>query len=321
MSPPLVTTAQSVPPIRNNNNNNNNNSDTTTTTTTITKFTQVDCIEQEHVARTHTALDKKMTMTMQHNMHERKAMTTAVQHRAEIKSEAELKAEVKAHTMCEARISNNETTVKTFSDEFTTSMTTQDHMDFYTALSVESAPCFTAQRFSSKKHFDDIELSDGACAMLNEPNAGGASEMSEAMSFEILRTCFGAQLEKTEMAIEYEWDGWSKKTDYSIRMMKQKFGVSVTRAMKYRGIFKEHDAMHLLTKKLYGVTMSTRDVLEHDAWTKQLLHIWATDDYIVDVLQAAYNKIDSNLVSNTAVLVTVADKNDWIFTNRSAAFC
>jgi len=42
-------------------------------------------------------------------------------------------------------------------------------------------------------------------------------------------------------------------TDYVCEIFGHKVGVSVTRAMKYRGVFMEEDAVTLLNKKLLGI--------------------------------------------------------------------
>lgn len=55
-------------------------------------------------------------------------------------------------------------------------------------------------------------LSVGAMRVLQEENAGGASEFSEAVSFEILHRLFDCELLKTEMNIKYAFGPWSKKT-------------------------------------------------------------------------------------------------------------
>lgn len=41
-------------------------------------------------------------------------------------------------------------------------------------------------------------------------------------------------------------------TDYVCEVFGQRLGVSVTRAMKYKGDYSEEDALHLLCKKLKG---------------------------------------------------------------------
>ena len=53
------------------------------------------------------------------------------------------------------------------------------------------------------------------------------------------------------MEVEYFPEGGSI-TDYMVRMFDQPLGVSVTRAMKFRGEFDVEDAQRLLNKKLNG---------------------------------------------------------------------
>jgi len=177
-------------------------------------------------------------------------------------------------------------------------------------------PAFGVQYFSASPeiHFDHLKLSEGAHKILYSPNAGGSSERSEALSFEILRKVFGAQLVKTEMGIEYEWS-ISKRTDYSAKIYKTRYGVSVTRAMKYKGEFGVDDATALLTKKLNGVNLSSRDVVEPDAWSKQILHIFTETINNSQVLALAYDKLSDDLKANTVVIVTVTPDSDWLYFN------
>jgi len=75
-------------------------------------------------------------------------------------------------------------------------------------------------------------MSKEARKLLLSPNAGGSSEWSEAVSFELLRVLLGVDLLHTEMELEYT--PGSKITDYSIRLFGQTIiGVSVTRALKF----------------------------------------------------------------------------------------
>jgi len=142
------------------------------------------------------------------------------------------------------------------------------------------------------------------------PNAGGTSVASEAMSFEILKRTLQAQLLKTEMELQY-FPSNSKITDYAVTMFGLTIGVSVTRAMNFRGKFTLNDAQRLLTKKLYGVVVSTQNVL--DNFHKQILHVWIRTDKDARVLKAAYHALDQSLKSNTVVMVTVATNAEWIF--------
>ena len=75
-----------------------------------------------------------------------------------------------------------------------------------------------------------------------------------------MKNSFGARLLKTEMEIEY-FPEQSKKTDYSVLINNKHIGVSVTRAMKFKGDFTEEDARVLLYKKLYGIIVSSENGL------------------------------------------------------------
>ena len=123
---------------------------------------------------------------------------------------------------------------------------------------------------------------------------------------------FGTTLVRTEMEILYGCH--SKITDYSIQMYGHHFGVSVTRAMKYKGIFCAEDAIKLLRKKLIGVVKSTRGVIREHRWEKQILHVWAEWDYIADVVKRVYDtEIEDEFKSNTLVVCTVARNCPWLF--------
>ncbi len=85
----------------------------------------------------------------------------------------------------------------------------------------------------------------------------------------MLRLLLGAKLSRTEMELEYYPRG--KITDYSVQLRGQQYGVSVTRALKYRGTFTRTDARKLLEKKLMGVLQSTRTVMD-ERWSKQVTY-------------------------------------------------
>ena len=161
------------------------------------------------------------------------------------------------------------------------------------------------------KPVSKMSLSTGAKRMFTCPNAGGSSEKSEILSFELLQRCFGADLQKTEMEVQYCPEGGAI-TDYTCTMFSTKLGVSVTRAMKYRGDFTVEDAAKLLNKKLNGVLTSTRNTMEK--WSKQILHVWATSLAVSVLIAEAYHQLPKNLKSNTVVLVTVTENNE-VFTN------
>lgn len=149
----------------------------------------------------------------------------------------------------------------------------------------------------------------GIC-QLNE-QAGGNSVWSEVLSIELLSALYGAKLLRTEMEIEYLLEG--SITDYSVSLADQTIGVSVTRAMKYRGTFSYEDALALLTKKLRGVLKSSENVCAEDKWVKQILHVWVQEPYIAEIVKEAYEALPE-LWGNTLVQLTVCGQNmSWIF--------
>jgi hypothetical protein len=158
-----------------------------------------------------------------------------------------------------------------------------------------------------------MSLSDSAQRLRDLPNAGGSSVVSEVLSFELLKRCFGAALLKTEMEVSY-WPEGGSITDYTCRLFGTTLGVSVTRAMKFAGDFTAEDAEKLLNKKLTGVVQSSSNTLEN--WSKQILHIWATSHHVANVVAATYDHLTSSIQSNTVVLVTVANNATEIFANQ-----
>nr|XP_006824230.1 PREDICTED: AAC-rich mRNA clone AAC4 protein-like [Saccoglossus kowalevskii] len=103
-------------------------------------------------------------------------------------------------------------------------------------------------------------------------------------------------------------------TDYTCQIFNTKLGVSVTRAMKYKGEFDIEDAEKLLNKKLNGVINATKNSLED--WSKQILHIWSTSSHVTNTVIKAYNGLPSTITSNTVVLITTVNKHESIFRNN-----
>ena len=176
-------------------------------------------------------------------------------------------------------------------------------------------PLYISSKFITSLFPETIKLSVGAQRILNEDNAGGESELSEAFSFEILNKCFKkVKLLKSEMEIKYLFNH-CKITDYLIEMNNNyKIGVSVTRAMKHNGLFNKYDGMQLLTKKINGINESSVCVAECDKWQRQILHIWTTDNYISNILYQTFNKlmiINPKFINNTIIFVTVASQEMW----------
>jgi len=165
---------------------------------------------------------------------------------------------------------------------------------------------------------DSMKLSPGAKRILDTPNAGGSSAWSEAISFECLHSMFKAELLLTETEIEY--DALSSIMDFSVTIANKSIGVSVTRILnfrdlsrKYKGIFSFQGVRDILTKKLFGATVATSGVMDHQKWQKQCLHIFTTSQLVTDAVKEEYNAMDSCFKKNNYVIVTHFKNAEWIF--------
>ncbi|CAF0816765.1 unnamed protein product [Brachionus calyciflorus] len=174
---------------------------------------------------------------------------------------------------------------------------------------------FVITYFHQVKSFKTMKLTIDARRIQDTPNAGGSSIESEALSFEILKKFFNAELLKTEMEVVYFPEGGSI-TDYVIRIFNKVIGVSVTRAMKKNfELYTIEDADNLLRKKLKGILQSSRNSLVK--WHKQILHVWAFDENCVDSLLIAWSELNYELKSNTVLIITVANKSKEVFVNQA----
>lgn len=184
--------------------------------------------------------------------------------------------------------------------------------DFKKNLRELETPSFKINEFHlTTSDVSKLTLSESALRVLNTPNAGGNSVWSEVLSMELLSMLYSAKLENTEMELQYMMEG--SITDYSVKMNGFVIGVSVTRAMKYRGVFSYEDALALLTKKMKGVLKSSENVVEEHKWSKQVLHVWVQEPYMVALVEQAYAAL-TELHSNTLVQLTVCGENlGWIF--------
>lgn len=140
---------------------------------------------------------------------------------------------------------------------------------------------------------------------------GGFSAYSVAFSYEILNRAESAVLLKAGSDIIYT-DPSGKKTDYLVSVGGTKLGVVVARAFVFPPgtPYTVPQAQTLLTSKLAHIQSSTANVSPVDAWTKQILYIFAYDEQYVGVLQTAYGQIDASTRGNTIVYITRTDGAD-----------
>lgn len=185
------------------------------------------------------------------------------------------------------------------------------------SLQTTSEPTFVCTYIKQTKKHGQFDLCDGSRTIATLPNAGGTSVISETLSFEMLNRMYAAKLQATEMELRYYPLG-SKITDYSVSIYGETIGVSVTRAMKFKGIFSDEDGVRLLTKKLDGVICSSKAVIKQYRWKKQILHIWAETKDTAKVLERVYfsDAIPQSLKSSTIVMVSVWENAPFVFYDR-----
>lgn len=148
---------------------------------------------------------------------------------------------------------------------------------------------------------------------LNEPNSGGKSNVSEAVSMQYFAERFAANKFILEMEITTYWMN-AAIPDFLCQVYGNRVGVSVTRAMKYPdpALFTAEDAYILLKKKMNGLIMARSGVCEEQAFFISFLHIWCQTPAIAKHLQAVYPTIlmedKTNTVGQIIVLCSVYDR-------------
>lgn len=173
--------------------------------------------------------------------------------------------------------------------------------------------------FVSGEVYEKASLSPDGQRLFATANAGGSSTESEAMSMEVLRTCEGAKLLKTETEILYappDDAGASSITDILVEIDGKKVGVSVTRAYKPKSIpLTDTELASLITKKLEGINRSSVRVLPADKWIRQILHVWAVDKNAADAVERVYGTMSTDLKADTILLVTETQGGGFLYCN------
>lgn len=155
------------------------------------------------------------------------------------------------------------------------------------------------------------DLSVGGQEVYDDGNLNGNSINSEILAHEVLFQCDGAELIYTEGEVPYE-DAQGKKTDLVVTLDGERIGVSVTRAVGYPpedpwGVDK---ATALLEDKLADIPISSDNVVDSEAWKKQVLFVAAYSDEHVESLQTAWPAISADTKSDTIVVIARTDGDD-----------
>jgi hypothetical protein len=61
-------------------------------------------------------------------------------------------------------------------------------------------------------------------------------------------------------------------------------------------------------------------VVPDNGWTKQILHVFALNEDIADIIQNEFEEAPDQLKTNTILLVTICKNSDFIFTPQKQAF-
>jgi hypothetical protein len=139
---------------------------------------------------------------------------------------------------------------------------------------------------------DRVILCSSAKKSLEVVNAGGKSQVSEALSIDYFVKYYHACDIVFEMEVEY-WSCYSM-VDYLCTIKQQRVGVSVTRAMGYpdEKMFDEQSASYLLKKKLYGLIVSRNATSERHSFYRSVLHVWCQSQRIAQLVQEAFSALD-----------------------------
>lgn len=161
--------------------------------------------------------------------------------------------------------------------------------------------------------WDEDLLSPDGQEVISDGNLNPGSLASEAIAMEVLYRCELADLIATEAEVAYE-NADGKKTDLVVTIDARRIGVSVTRAVGFPrdATWTVGQAETLLDDKLADIPLSTENVVDTDAWERQILFVAAYSAQHADSLEAAWagTNVSASTRGDTIVIVTVTDGLD-----------
>ena len=182
---------------------------------------------------------------------------------------------------------------------------------------------FTTDSWNVPSDFEEIVWMDTSHRSMEIPNAGGSSNISEALSMEYLHAKYGAECFVPEMEVVY----WIESClcDFLMVLPGENIGVSVTRAISYPFGVKGHSeytierARELLNRKLYKLLVARNAISEEQSFYRSILHVWCYDEQTAACIKRAHEEMveaDVDLTYNDVhVICTVCD-TEYIYTNR-----
>lgn len=204
---------------------------------------------------------------------------------------------------------NENTTITTYASD---SNVTYDWFHNDNILYICTRDICVIPAFSNIRFDNDIKRS------IYMQNAGGSSELSEAISMLYMKERFNAYNFVPEMEVQYYLE--SKICDYVMDIEKTRIGVSVTRAIAYppNKAISSDFAFSLLHKKLIGIVVAKRTVADEDSFSSSIVHIWCKTQLDADVVMEEYAKIINddiyNLYAGIYVICSVCESK-FIYTN------
>lgn len=166
-----------------------------------------------------------------------------------------------------------------------------------------------------------VVLPDQAAYSLTIENAGGSSNISEALSMKYMYMRHGITEFIPEMEVSYWID--CKKVDYLMfdKKIGEYVGVSVTRAVPYPRDteYTLQRAETLLRKKLHGLVVARASVSDDCGFSTSILHVWCYNKSAAINIQKAHEVLltspDRSIFESVSVICTICG-NDYIYTNR-----
>lgn len=126
---------------------------------------------------------------------------------------------------------------------------------------------------------------------LHIDNAGGSSDVSEALSMQYMHIVHGATYFVPEMEVAY-WICY-KIADYLMVIGGENVGVSVTRAVSHPigQPYTIERARELVTRKLYGLIVAGDCVAEESSFSKSILHVWCHTREAAKMIVQAHKEV------------------------------
>lgn len=177
---------------------------------------------------------------------------------------------------------------------------------------------FTVDKQSLPESFCEVSFAETAERSMSIPNAGGSSNISEALSMEYLMGKFNVVDFVPEMEVVY----WIEAClcDFLMVLKDENVGVSVTRAVCYPfgSEFSLDRARELLNRKLYKLLVARNSISEEQSFDRSILHIWCYSDQVAENIRIAHAEMKELDVDRTYedvhVMCTVCDRM-YIYTN------